>query len=56
MPSVLIAGLILASIQVRHAGSISKAIFNSPKWLGHKLDKVDKIFISVAGGFFFAFC
>jgi hypothetical protein len=51
----LIAGLILASIQVRHAGSISKAIFSNHKWLDHKIDNVDKVLIAIAAGFFVAF-
>jgi len=50
----LIAGLILASIQVRHAGSISKAIFNH-RWDDHKIDNVDKVLIAIAAGFFVAF-
>jgi hypothetical protein len=54
--SALIAGVSLAAIQVRHAGSILKAIFGRDyKWLSDKLDNVDKLLLLVAGTFFILF-
>ena len=54
--SVLIAGVSLAALQVRHAGSIPKAVFGMGyKWLSGKLDSVDKLLLLVAGIFFIVF-
>jgi hypothetical protein len=54
--SALIAGISLAAIQVRHAGSIPKAIFGMDhKWLRDKLDNFDKLLLLVAGTFFVVF-
>jgi len=54
--SALIAGVSIATIKVRHTGSISKAIFGTDhKWLSHKLDNVDKLLLFFAGTFFVVF-
>jgi len=54
--SALIVGVSLVAIQVRHTGSILKAIFGVDyKWLSDKLDKVDKLILFVAGIFFVVF-
>jgi len=52
----LITGVSLAWIQVRHTGSISKAIFGmNYKWLSDKVDNVDKLLLIIAGTFFVVF-
>jgi hypothetical protein len=54
--SALIAGVSFVAIQVRHTGSILKAIFGMDyKWLSDKLDNVDKLLLFVAGTFFVVF-
>jgi hypothetical protein len=51
--SALIVGVSLVAIQVRHTGSILKAIFGMDyKWLS---DKLDKLILFVAGIFFVVF-
>jgi hypothetical protein len=53
---VLITGVSLAWIEVRHSGSISKAIFGlNHRWLSDKIDNFDKLLLAIAATYFIIF-